>query len=323
MAGTVKNSSIDLSVVIPTHNPDRQRLNRTLTALAKQTLGPLSVEYVVVDNGSIPRLSEDIFNRLGSVNFKIVVEPNLGLTKARLQGIKSSSGRLVIFCDDDNVLAPGYISSTIRNFNLHSHVGIAGGRSIPVFDLAVPAWYRDGMAPIGCQDFGNEPVVFESDDYHQKKTYPTAAPIGAGMVFRREAIQRWLDTAETSEISDRKGNDLSSAGDCDIVLHVLDAGWSVAYWPDLRLEHLIPASRTCKEYLAKVSRCAFRDFIKVLDLHGIQPWPAISPMTLPLRTLKAWLRYRPWRSPNAFIEFHSTVGQYEGRASLPRKKNVR
>ena len=50
---------IEVSVVIPTHNPRRDYLAQTLEALAAQTLAPEKWELVVVDNKS-----EDIGYRI-------------------------------------------------------------------------------------------------------------------------------------------------------------------------------------------------------------------------------------------------------------------
>jgi hypothetical protein len=136
------------------------------------------------------------------------------------------------------------------------------------------------------------------------------------MVFRKEAVMTWMDTVSTGEIPDRKGQSLSSAGDCDMVLHALDAGWSAAYRPELTLHHLLPEARLTKPYLGAISRAAYRDYIKVLDRHGIRPWKAIPRWSLPLRKARAWLRNRPWSSPEAFVRFHSAAGNLEGRASL-------
>ena len=104
-----------------------------------------------------------------------------------------------------------------------------------------------------------------------------------------------------------------------MVLHALETGWSAAYWPELTLHHLMPPDRLTESYLGAISRAAFRDYVRVLNLHGIQPWKAIPGWTLPLRKIRAWFRNQAWRGPNASVQWNSAVGNLEGRALIGKE----
>ena len=69
-------------------------------------------------------------------------------------------------------------------------------------------------------------------------------------------FQAWLDarTGGSGVLTDRRGNELTSGGDNDIVFCVMQAGWEVAYVPQLSLTHLIPAGRLEAGYLARLNR---------------------------------------------------------------------
>jgi hypothetical protein len=246
-------------------------------------------------------------------------EPRLGLTSARWRGITEASAELIVFVDDDNVLKHLYLEEVSRLFRDHPRLGAAGGKSLPEYEMAPPLWFTEGMAPLGCRDLGNLEQAFTASDYALQPAYPPFAPIGAGMALRKDAAATWLATALTSPVSDRRGNSLSSAGDCDLVLHVLESGWDVGYFPSLSLTHLMGASRVSPSYLEAISRTAFRDFIRVLDLHGIRPWSNIATWAIPLRALKAWFSYRAWRGPGERLRWQTAIGQYEGRAALPQR----
>ena len=53
---------------------------------------------------------------------------------------------------------------------------------------------------------------------------------------------------------DRTGTSLASGGDNDLVFTALHAGGEVAYFPELRLTHLIPAGRLAPDYLTRLNR---------------------------------------------------------------------
>lgn len=307
-----------LTVVIPTHNPNPLRFSRVLEALCQQTFPAESWELLIIDNASTVRveLPDEIANIYRSA--RVIVEPRLGLTFARWRGITEASAQLIIFVDDDNVLDPSYLQQVNLIFQDHPRLGAAGGKSLAEYEVEPPDWFREGMAPLGCRDFGNRQQIFFARDYEIKKAYPECAPIGAGMAFRKVAASSWLATALSSPVTDRRGNSLSSAGDCDLVLHVLESGWDVGYFPSLSLTHLMDAGRVNPTYLEAISRSAFRDFIQVLDLHDIRPWSKIQPWAIPLRALKAWFSYRAWRGPVEHLRWQGAIGQYEGRASLSR-----
>ena len=154
----------------------------------------------------------------------------------------------------------------------------------------------------------------------QPPHYPPAAPIGAGMVIRKQAMQVWADAvaSDPDRLSlGRRGMALSSGEDNDINLTLLRAGWELAYLPQLRLTHVIPASRLTLAYQKRLARASFRDFVRVLDRHGIRPWMAIPRWSVPLRALRTWFRYRAWRSPAHQVRWSGALGQFEGRALLP------
>lgn len=308
-----------LTVVIPTHNPSPQRFARVLEALYQQTLSAESWELLIIDNASAVsvELSADLVNLNRPA--RVIREPRLGLTSARWRGINEASAQLIVFVDDDNVLDHHYLEEVSRLFCKHPRLGAAGGKSIPEYEVAPPIWFKEGMAPLGCRDLGDVEQTFYAVNYSTEAAYPSFSPIGAGMALRKDAASKWLATALISPVTDRCGNSLSSAGDCDLVLHVLDSGWDVGYFPSLSLTHLMDASRVKSSYLEAISRTAFRDFIQVLDLHGIRPWSKIAPWTIPLRALKAWFSYRAWRGHGERLRWQNAIGQYEGRAALPQR----
>ena len=156
------------------------------------------------------------------------------------------------------------------------------------------------------------------------REFPDSAPIGAGMVLRRDAAAAYAERIkqqtkrlkDQETITDRKGDSLASGGDNDICLTVVEEGWQVGYLPQLQLTHLIPRQRMTLDYHKRMARDSMKSFILMLDQHGIRPWPAMTKWTLPLRVANDWWRVRPWQGPEQSLRFWGHVGMYEGRAAL-------
>ena len=306
---------MQLSVIVPTHNPHAGRLRRTLKALRTQTLPADQWECLLVDNASAPRLELSDWSPDGPANRRLVAEPETGLSHARRRGFLSSSRDIVVLVDDDNELAPDYLAETLRLFSTHPEIGAIGGRSLPEFEKTPAPWVREFEAHIACRDLGDAPQLSTgaTDPVSTRMEYPACAPIGAGMALRRSAAQSWLERNSHGALTDRRGNELSSGGDNDMVFCILRAGWKVGYFPTLKLKHLIPANRLEAAYLARLNRGIHKSWMQVLTFHDANPWPPIPAWTVPLRQMKAWFTYRAWSNPAAFVRWQGACGHFEGR----------
>jgi glycosyltransferase involved in cell wall biosynthesis len=299
----------DLTVILCAHNPHPGRLARTLAGLRAQTLPVAQWDCVLVDNASTPPLALTAADALP--NLRIVREPTSGLSHARRCGLRETAAPLCVFADDDNVLAPDYLAQAVRLSAAHPRAGAFGGRSVPEFETPPPQWACEFFDLLALRDLGPSPIVASAET--PPRAYPPCAPIGAGMVLRREAASAWLDAPE-SGLTDRRGGELTSGGDNDIVLALFAAGWDVAYFPELSLTHLIPAARLEADYLARLNHGIQKSWPQVLARHGLHPWPSVPTWTLPLRKLKAWFAHRAWSSPAARIRWQGVCGRFDGLA---------
>jgi len=307
---------IALTVIICAHDPHPGRLVRTLAALRGQTLPPSRWETLLVDNASTPALTASGFTDSAPPNLRTLLEPRLGLTSARRCGMHAATGELIVFVDDDNVLDPDYLAQTLAAFERLPRVGAIGGKSLPEFSSPLPAddWHREFLPLLALRDLGESDLVSTGlrPPGSTHNHYPAFAPIGAGMALRRVATASWLNQPP-STLSDRSGPQLTSAGDNDIILAILRAGWEIAYVPTLSLKHIIPDSRLETAYLARLNRSIQKSWLQVLALHDATPWPPIAHWTLPLRTLKAWFTHRAWQRPANHIRWQGACGHFEGR----------
>jgi GT2 family glycosyltransferase len=301
-----------VSVVVPTHAPHAGRFARTLQGLREQSLTVGRWDLVVVDNRSPMPVAADLGWHPGG---RIVREEKLGLTNARLAGAAATSGELLVFADDDNVLAPDYLATAVELFARHPQLGAAGGKSVPEWEVAPADWVGEFASSLALRDLGDAALLTSPGESAE---YPRCAPIGAGMVVRRAAWSAYTDGLASDETAplDRTGGALTSGGDNDIILRILRAGWQVGYFPELKLTHLIPAGRLTSEYLARLNHGIYRSWVDVLDRHGIRSWPKIARWTLPLRKWRAYVRFRAWAGPAEYVRWRGACGQFEGQAAL-------
>lgn len=309
---------MELSVIIPTHNPNAERLRRTLAGLRAQTLPAERWETILVNNASRNFPAPDFFTACAPGNFSIVAEPELGLTAARRRGFTTARGAVAVLVDDDNVLAPDYLERVLAIFAREPKVGAAGGKSLPDFERAPAEWEREFLPLLALRDPGAREQISAGlrPPGSTRNEYPVYAPIGAGMALRRAAWTAWLTSLDTrtSTLSDRRGGELTSGGDNDIVLVALAAGWEVGYFPELSLLHLIPAGRLDAEYLSRLNRGIQRSWMQVLHRHGANPWGPLTRTGAALRKFRAWFVYRAWNGPAARIRWQGACGHFDGRS---------
>ncbi len=304
-----------LTVVVPAHNPHEGRLHRTLAGLRAQTLPAADWECLLVDNASSPALTAEPLAEAAPAKLRILREPLAGLTHARARGFTEARGEFTVLVDDDNVLAPDYLAQVVALFSAHPRVGVLGGKSQPEFETPPAAWTAEFHGLLALRDLGEQPLISTGlrPAGASHKVYPSFAPIGAGMAIRRAAWEAWLGSPTRHQLSDRRGGELTSGGDNDIVLCAMQAGWEAGYFPSLRLTHLIPSGRTTPDYLARLNRAIQQSWMKVLSLHGANPFPPLGSLDARLRKLKAWFSHRAWRGNAARIRWQGACGHFDGR----------
>ena len=177
---------IEISVVLPTFNPNIDRLQRTLEGLAKQTFLNQSWELLIIDNNSTVRFVSEIDKTL-LPDTRIIPEPKQGLTFARLKGFTEAKGALIVLVDDDNILAADYLQNVSDIFRNDARLGAIGGKSSPLFEQPAPQWLAEFYGNLALRDLGDKVII---NSWEQR--YPPSAPLGAGMAIRKVALQSYI-----------------------------------------------------------------------------------------------------------------------------------
>lgn len=336
--------SPQLTVIICTHNPRQDYLVRVIAALQQQTLTTAAWDLLLIDNAShVP--VESWLDLSWHPRSNAVIETTLGLTVARQRAFQETQTPIMVFVDDDNVLSPDYLEQVVTILERYPQVGAMGGKCLPEFEQLPEQWFQDVQIPMGLRDFGDTEKIASWVQCTASETtlpmdwenalpffsapptlppvverqYPTFAPIGAGLVIRKAAMQTYCQVLESDArhlALGRTGTSLTSGEDNDMMLTLLEQGWAVGYFPQLSLLHLIAARRLSADYLCRMNRASCRSWVQVLDMHGLRPWAKIPAWTLPLRQFKSYWQMRPWSSPAAAIRWQGACGLLEGQARL-------
>ena len=299
-----------LSVIIPTYNPDAARLGQTLTALKNQTFPLKQWELIIIDNNSSNHFAKEL-DLSWHPAAKIVTETKQGLTYARIKGFSVACGEIIVMADDDNVLDKNYLQNVYEILTANPGLGSIGGKSIPRFESPPPEWLSPFYDSLALRDLGDTRLI---DTW--RNNYPAAAPIGAGMAIRRDALQAYISAhdASTSVITDRTATSLSSGGDNEINLAILKSGWAVGYFPELVLTHIIPAERLAIAYMARLVFGINRSWAMLLTKHKISPWGSINKNTLLFRKLKSYISNKAWQNEGNYLRWKAACGIFQGLA---------
>uniref|UniRef100_B8HLJ7 Glycosyl transferase family 2 n=1 Tax=Cyanothece sp. (strain PCC 7425 / ATCC 29141) TaxID=395961 RepID=B8HLJ7_CYAP4 len=236
-----------ISVIICTHNPRPQYLSRVFAALRGQTLNAEQWELLVIDNLCDRPLSAELDLSWHPQAF-CLRENRLGLTPARVRGIREAGGDLLIFVDDDNVLDPDYLEVALSIGQEWPKLGAWGGQIRPEFEQPPPDWTKPYWGMLCIRELQQDRW---SNFFHQYES----TPVGAGLCIRRWIAQKYTQRVQEQsqhELLDRKGQQLSSAGDTDLTYTVYDLGLGTGAFASLKMTHLIPSQRLEESYLLKL-----------------------------------------------------------------------
>lgn len=240
----------DLSVIICAHNPRRDMLARVLSALDAQGLPKGKWELLLIDNASERPLA-DAWDLSWHPRARHIREDELGLTPARIRGIRESCGDLLVYVDDDNVLAPDYLQTALALFRQHPFLGTIGAGTLdpefaapPAPDL-LPFLGLLALRRVAAASWSNNPGDYAS------------VPWGAGLCVARHVAEHYpqlLKQLGVDELLDRRGTALFGDGDTTFSWSSVVNGRGFGVFPELRVTHMIPAHRTTPEYILRLVR---------------------------------------------------------------------
>lgn len=252
------------SVIICAHNPRENFLRRVLEGLRAQSLPREQWELLLVDNGSKVALAGQ-FDLSWHPLARHVREEELGLTPARLRGIQESQAALLVFVDDDTVLAPNYLEQALAVGEQWPFIGAWCGSAAPEYETPLPDW-------VGDQVWRLTVVEVKEDIWSNLRDSLATIPYGAGMCVRRNVCLRFLERCQNNKdnkLLGRKGTGLSGYEEVELAHCALDLGFGTGKTTRLHLTHLIPASRLTLDYFVRHAEGDAASYLMFRAIRGL------------------------------------------------------
>lgn len=114
-----------ISIIIPTYSRPKQ-LEVCLTYIAAIEYEQARREVVVVDDGSIEKLDSLVKPFISTLNLNLIRQSNRGPAAARNNGVKSASGEIVAFTDDDCMPDKGWLNGMVAALDLERDRAVGG-----------------------------------------------------------------------------------------------------------------------------------------------------------------------------------------------------
>jgi GT2 family glycosyltransferase len=261
-----------ISVVVCAYNaePTMRECLESLTKLAYP-----SYEAVIVDDGST--------DRTGAIadeypQFKIIHQPNCGLSAARNVGMAAATGDIIAYLDSDATADPDWLTFMALKFTTSKHVGI-GGPNLPPPE-------EDWIANCVAAAPGSPTHILLDDE--------TAEHIpGCNMAFRKEALAEigGFDTTYTA-----------AGDDVDVCWRLQELGYTIGFSPAAIVWH--HRRKTVKSYLkqqmgyGKAEAMLFQKHPDRFNSFGCAKWAGriYGGIRTSLSTAKGFIYYGPYGS---------------------------
>jgi glycosyltransferase involved in cell wall biosynthesis len=145
------------------------------------------IEVLVVDNNCTDDTSQVVNEFRERLPIRRVSEGQQGLAHARNRAIAEFRGDVLLFTDDDMLLAPGWLKAYRDAISAFPDADYFGGRILPDWGNGKPRWIQDNKplslidGVLNWFDYGIETRPYRSTDQ---------GPIGGSFGIRRRLFQR-------------------------------------------------------------------------------------------------------------------------------------
>ena len=214
-----------VSVIIPTRNRSESvgRLLRSLQSTDNR--GEISLEVVVVDNGS----TDDTSKRLREVAdqwplLRVFVEGRAGKNFALNTGLREATGEIVCLMDDDIVVEPSWLRELVNDYRTTRYDALQP-RVLAGKDPS------GNPADVSCLYQYNIPVIDYGDSVRDLRGLT-----GVIMSFRGEVIGK-------AGLFDERLPASGYHGDTDLSRRIRAAGFSIGYTPHVVAYHELNPGR--------------------------------------------------------------------------------
>jgi GT2 family glycosyltransferase len=218
------------TVIIASHKrPDSIR--RLIASLAPE-LATGSREIIIAENGTPTPMQLS----LEGAPLRHLHEPRSGKCRIQNRAIAEASGEILVFLDDDLVVARSYLAAVEQFFDTHREFAAMKGRILPDED---PEKKVGQLAP-----YMDLPIVDHGDEVLEVR-----GVLGANMAFRADALR------QVGPFDERLGP--GAAGheeETEMSQRLRHAGFRIGYAPKALVYHEVDPSRANRERFITIAR---------------------------------------------------------------------
>lgn len=185
-----------------------------------------SFEVLVVDNASSKAPVREVADRWCA---RYVIEPAIGLSRARNLGAHVSASDLIAYLDDDAVPEPQWLAALAREFQ-EPRTGAVSGRILPLDERPDSIQFLDS----GAQRQVLDQSILE---WFEKVAFGGLAK-GGNMALRASAFKDWPGF----DARLGRGGPLRAGEDNFAFFSLVDRGFRVVYTPDAVVRHPGPTT---------------------------------------------------------------------------------
>ena len=149
------------SIIIPVYNVEKY-LRACLDSMLNQTFSDW--EAVCVNDGSTDSSAVALKEYAAKDDrFRVVEQPNAGLSAARNTGLKHAAGDYVLFLDSDDWLETNALETLARNLDGEDMLCFSGRRYLELEDRSLPSDQLEERAYQSGMDYYNENALLRRD----------------------------------------------------------------------------------------------------------------------------------------------------------------
>lgn len=252
-----------ISVVICTYNRDRF-LTGALDSLSTQTIGTENYEVIIVNNASTDdtaTVCRMYLTEHPEAPITYLEENRQGASFARNTGAAAARAPLLCFMDDDAVAKQDYIERILAFFQEVPGAGGLGGRIIPRYIPAEPAWMSHYVSSlVGHFHYSNERSAFSGGKY----------PLESNMIVRTEDFREI--GGFSSALPGVVGSVRIGGEGKDLFYRLMQLGRVIYYDPTVVVEHVVETEKLTPAYLYRVASGIGRGERVRIEKKG---WPAL------------------------------------------------
>jgi glycosyltransferase involved in cell wall biosynthesis len=215
-------------------------LDQTLTEMHKLQIPPgVEWELLIVNNNCTDDTDAVIQRHAKHLPIRRLFEPALGLSNARNCAVAAACGELLIWTDDDVLVAPEWLAEYAIAAATWPDAAFFGGPIRPWFEGEPPLWLRCASTRVAdayaLRDVSAEPIALDN----------THLPYGANFAVRTKVQKNRLYDSDLGVAPGRRMGGEETALTREMLRNGLLGRWV----PTAKVRHFIPKSRQTINYL--------------------------------------------------------------------------